>query len=56
MVVELARFIKSIGNVKESLQLLFGATKNQERLDTGLAAAGATAAELLGIAAIQSNC
>lgn len=55
-VVKLARFVKSIGNVREALQLLFGASTNQERLDAGLAAAGATAGELLGIAAIQQNC
>lgn len=54
--LKLARFISKIGNVKEALQLLFGSTSNAEKLQGALAAAGTTAAELLGIAAIQNNC
>ncbi|KAB3520862.1 hypothetical protein GC425_06340 [Corynebacterium sp. zg254] len=55
-VVKLAKFVKAIGNVKEAIQLLVGATTNAEKLDGALSAAGATASELLGIAAIKDNC
>ncbi|OFT89909.1 hypothetical protein [Corynebacterium sp. HMSC28B08] len=54
--IKLAKFVKSIGSVKESMQLLLGATSNKEKLAGGLKAAGATAAELLGIAAVKDNC
>lgn len=55
-VLKLAKFVKAVGNVKEAIQLLTGATSNAEKLEGALAAAGATAAELLGISAIQDNC
>ncbi|WP_454979552.1 hypothetical protein [Corynebacterium propinquum] len=55
-VAKLARFVRSIGSVRESMQLLTGATTNAEKLEGALTAAGATAAELLGIAAVQDNC
>ncbi|WP_146183365.1 hypothetical protein [Corynebacterium liangguodongii] len=54
--VKLAKFVKTIGNVKEAMQLLTGATTNAERLQAGLDAAGATASELLGITAVRENC
>ena len=55
-VAKLARFVRSIGSVRESMQLLTGATTNAEKLEGALTAAVATAAELLGIAAVQDNC
>lgn len=56
LTIEIEALRITIGNVKEAIQLLTGATSNAEKLEGALAAAGATATELLGISAIQDNC
>lgn len=49
-------YMKSLGSVKEAIQLMWGASFNFEKMKALGGALGALAAELSGIALIQKSC
>lgn len=54
--LRIKRYIKALGGVKDAVQLMWGASFSEEKLLAAGGALGALAAELTGVAAIQSQC
>ncbi|KAJ6784056.1 hypothetical protein PWT90_00343 [Aphanocladium album] len=55
-IARIKKYIEALGGVKKAVQLMLGATSKAEKLKAGGQALVNLSAELLGIAAVKSNC
>lgn len=55
-IARIKKYIEALGGVKEAVKLMLGATSKAEKLKAGGQALVNLSAELLGIAAVKTNC